>query len=149
MSGILLTFETSHFEMSLAKDFARLNIPDISTTFDMSHFERSPLNTCRLENMRLISILLDTSQSQIGPCGPLEQRYTKGEVRRDLFEMTLRHAPMALLSSALDRGKNAGFVALHFFLGIDPNEPVNMPVLLAFERTQASPHSFRANRIAP
>merc|ERR1719174_3373599 len=36
---ILVTFDTSHFEMSPLKDFAPLNILDIVVTLDTSHFE--------------------------------------------------------------------------------------------------------------
>ena len=41
----------------------------------------------------------------------------------------------------------SGVVAVkaHTCDDIDPYEPVNMPFLLAFERTQADPHSFCLN----
>ena len=45
-----------------------------------------------------MSVTLDTSQSAIGPCRPLKQLPLGGN---------LRHAPTALLSSALDCGENA------------------------------------------
>ena len=48
--------------------------------------------------MPLISVTLDTSHCPIGPCVPLEQ---------SPFGNSLRHAFTAVLSSALDRGKNA------------------------------------------
>ena len=37
----------------------------------------------------------------------------------------------------------------HAVHGIDPDEPSNMLVLLAFECTQADPQSFRLNDFAP
>ena len=48
--------------------------------------------------MSLISFTLDTSHSAIDPCRPLEQ---------SPFGNNLRHALTAVLSSTLDRGKNA------------------------------------------
>ena len=45
-----------------------------------------------------MSVILDTSHSPIGPCGPLEQ---------SPFGDSLRHASTALLSCTFDSGKNA------------------------------------------
>ena len=44
-------------------------------------------------------LMLDTSQSLIGPCGPLEQ-WPSGD--------NSRHASMALLSSGVDCGEKPG-----------------------------------------
>ena len=46
-----------------------------------------------------MSVTLDTSNSLIGPCGPLEQ---------SPFGDSLMHASTALLSCTFDCGKNAG-----------------------------------------
>ena len=99
MPGMLVTLDTSHCERSLLNDFAQWNISDMSLTFDTSHFEMPLRNNFASENMRLMSVTLDTSQSLIAPCGPLEQ---------SPFGDNLRHASTALLSFALDRGKRAG-----------------------------------------
>ena len=73
-------------------------------TLETSHFEMSPLNNFVLANMSLMnislmSVTLETSQSPSGPCGLLEQ---------SPFGDSLRHASTALRSSALDCGENAG-----------------------------------------
>ena len=81
-------------------------------------------------------VTLDTSHSTIGPCGPFEQS-PLGD--------NLRHAPTASLSSTAD--ENAGEV-VHTVRDIDPDEPVNMSFLLAFELVQAAPQSFRLNDVA-
>ena len=44
ISAIVVTLDTSHFDMSLLNEVASRNIPDMSCTFDTSHFEMSPLN---------------------------------------------------------------------------------------------------------
>ena len=80
-------------------------------------------------NMKFMSVMLDTSHSPIGPCGPLEQWPCAD---------TFRHAPTALWSSALDCGENTGVatvvvVVVHTATAIDPEEPVNIFLLLAFE----------------
>ena len=54
---------------------------------------------------------------------------------------------MALLTSTLDRGENAG-VVVHTLSDIDPEDPLNMTFLCACEWTQANPHSFRLNDVA-
>ena len=48
------------------------------------------------------------------------------------------------------RGGGAGGLpeSLHVVCEIDPDEPANMVVLLAFEWTQAAPQSFRLNNFA-
>ena len=46
------------------------------------------------------------------------------------------------MSSALD---DNGDVNVHTVCDIDPDEPVNMSVLLAFELTQSTPHNFCLN----
>ena len=40
---MLVTLDTSHFEMSALKDRAVKNIEDVSFTLDTSHFEISPV----------------------------------------------------------------------------------------------------------
>ena len=44
MQSILVTLDTSHFEMSALKDRARKNMSDMSSTLDTSHFEMSLSN---------------------------------------------------------------------------------------------------------
>ena len=58
-------------------------------------------------------------------------------------------ASTAPLSSSLDCGENAAEAAVHTVRDIDPNDPANMALLLAFEWTQAEPQSFRVNNVAP
>ena len=54
---------------------------------------------------------------------------------------------MALLSSSLDPGENTE-AGVHTSDDIDPNDPVNMAFLVAFEWTQASPQSLCWNEVA-
>ena len=84
-----------------------------------------------------MSIILDTSHSGSGPCRLLEEQSPMGN--------NLRHASKARLSSALE--ENVA-VAVHTVRDIDPDEPVNMSFLLAFELTQAAPQSFWLNDTA-
>ena len=98
ISGILVTLETSHYEMSLLNAFAQCSIPDMSLTFDTSHFEMSPRNNFSVENNCLMSVTFDTSHSLIRPCRWVGQLP---------FGNNVMHAFTALLSSTLDRGKNA------------------------------------------
>ena len=123
MTGISPTLDTSHFERSLLKDGARMNIKVMLVVLDTFQFERSPLNNVALMNMRdmlvtletshldrlllnefalentpLMSVTLDTSQSPSCPLGPLAQ---------PPFGESLRHASTALLSPALNSGENA------------------------------------------
>ena len=69
--------------------------------FDTSHFEMSSRNNFAEENMRLISVTLDTSQFLIGPCasGPIIEQSPLGD--------SLMHVSMALFSPTPDRGENA------------------------------------------
>ena len=71
-------------------------------TPDTSHFEMSPINKCALENKQFMSVTPDTSHSPIGPC------IYNGALEQSPFGDTFRHAPMALLSSTVDCGENAG-----------------------------------------
>ena len=48
----------------------------------------------------------------------------------------------------LDFGENAEVVAAHTVCDIDPDDPSNIKLLLAFEWTQAAPHIFRLNDTA-
>ena len=98
MLSMLVTFDTSHSEMSPLNDVARMNMRVMSVTLDTSHFEMSALNDHLSENMRLMSVTPETSHSPIGPCGPLEQS-PSGE--SSIQELT------APLSSLLEFGENA------------------------------------------
>ena len=49
----------------------------------------------------------------------------------------------------MDCGENAEAVLVHTVLDIDPDDPANITVLLAFEWTQADPQSFLWNNVAP
>ena len=93
MQFILITFDTSHFEMSPLKDVALLNMLFVVVTLDTSHFEMSPINRVAYEKRVFMLPMLDTSHSAIGPCGPLGQSPVKDNSR---------HASTALLSSDLD-----------------------------------------------
>ena len=66
-------------------------------------------------------------------CGPLEQS-PSGD--------SLRHSLTAALSSALEGN------AVHTVSNIDPGEPSNMFLLLAFELIQLAPQSFWLNDVA-
>ena len=48
-------------------------MPDMVVTRDTSHFDMSPLNDFALVNTLLMSVMLDTSHSAIDPCGPVGQ----------------------------------------------------------------------------
>jgi hypothetical protein len=106
-------------------------------TRDTSHLEISPLNTAKEdnvweENMWLISVILDTPHCIIGPCG-LFQQSPSGD--------NSRHVSTASWSSAFDCGKNAGLLLVHTSDDIDPDEPLNIAVLVAFEFTQGARQS--------
>ena len=62
---------------------------------------------------------------------------------------SLRYVSTAPWSSPLDFGENEGWVPVQIVLDIDPGESENISVLLAFECTQADPHRFRVNELAP
>ena len=51
MESMVLTLDTSHFEMSPLNDLAYRNIPDMSLTFDTSHLEMSPRNNFAYEKI--------------------------------------------------------------------------------------------------
>ena len=101
MSFMLVTLDTSHFEMSASNDAALLNMECISVTLDTSHLERSPLNLFAAEmglcfewnNHSLMSVTPETSHDPIGPCGLSEQS-----------EDSFRHSPRAAWNSDLDFG---------------------------------------------
>ena len=107
----------------------------MSTTFDTSHFEMSPSKVV-LANMPIMLVILDTSHSPTGLCGPSKQS--------PLVD-TLRHASIALLSSEFDRGENDRgeniwavviprvAAGVHTVCPIDPDELSNIRFLLAFE----------------
>jgi hypothetical protein len=86
--------------------------------------------------MLLMSVILDTSQFDIGPCGPLKQ---------SPWGWVLRHASMALLSFAVDVKADMPPVLclllsiLHMLdVDIDPCEPSNISFadMAAVEWTQ-------------
>ena len=74
----------------------------MSFTRDTSHLEMSPLNDVAPIKMVLISVMLDTSHSPIGPCRPSEQ---------SPFSDNFRQVVTALLSFALDCGENMDWPA--------------------------------------
>ena len=100
IAGMVITLDTSHFERSRLNDFAEKNILPMSFTLDTSHFERSPLNDVVYEKTRPMSATPDTSHSPMAPFELVEQS-PLGD--------SLRHASTTLLSWTLDCGKNAGF----------------------------------------
>ena len=124
MKDMSVTRDTSHLEMSPLKDLASLNMPFIVVTLDTSHFEMSPLKEFSRTNNPRMSVTLDTSHSAIGPYRPVGQ---------SPFGERSRHPYTALRSSSLD--ENAP-VVVHTAGDIDPGEPVNMFVWLAFDCTQ-------------
>ena len=80
----------------------------ILVTLDTSHLERSPLNLLAPlisspKNNSLMSVIAETSQDPIGPCGSLEQS------KSDAF----RHAAMTALSSAFDFGDQTAVGGLY------------------------------------
>ena len=93
-----VTRDTSQIERSVLKELAYANIPAMLLTLDTSHLDISPLKDSLPANKSPISVTRDTSHSAIGPYEPLEQS-PSGD--------NLRHASIALVSSALDCGKNA------------------------------------------
>ena len=110
---------------------------DMLVALDTSHLDMSPLKEFTLANTRLMSVTLDMSHSAIGPCAPLEQS-PLGD--------NWRHASTAAWSSVVD--ENGGVVVVQAVSDIDPDEPINMFFLLAFELTQAAPQSFCLNDAA-
>ena len=59
-----------------------------------------------------------------------------------LFEVTI----VVMVRAGCREGTE---VIAHTVADIDPSDPANMPVLLAFELTQATPQSFCLNELAP
>ena len=55
---------------------------------------------------------------------------------------------MVMGSEDNDKAEAAMVVVVHAVDDIEPGEPANMIVLLAFEWTQAAPQSFRVNDAA-
>ena len=83
----------------------------MSLTLDTSHFEISPRKYFASENMRLISVTLDTSHSPIDLCGPLAQSaFRSGGFKKKA--PGLMQVLTALLSSTLDRAKNAAVACM-------------------------------------
>ena len=63
--SILVTFDTSHLEMSLLNDVACLNMLFMLATFDTSHSEMSLLNDVAPLNIEGILVTLDTSHLEM------------------------------------------------------------------------------------
>ena len=160
IDAMLTTFDTSHFEMSPLKEFASINIDDVSMTFDTSHAEISPSNVFAPKKVAVMMVTSDTSHVAIGPCGPSEQSAFEDILRQkteqSAFEDILRHASTASWSFSFDCGEkvgvpvdcmafgacscdeNTGVLVVH----TEPNEPINMRPLIAFELNQAAPQRF-------
>ena len=130
MKFIVVTFDTSHFEMSPLNDEEPRNMALMSITLGTSHFEMSPLNEVAPANIALIVFTLDTSHFEMSalkdlalfkvlassnilsmsvtrdtshsPIGPC------GPLGQSPFGDKFRHVRTALLSSALDCGEKAG-----------------------------------------
>ena len=81
------------------------------------------------------------AHSPLGPCGPSTALWESPRRQR------IRYASTALWSSALDCGENAPG-GLHNFGDMDPDEPSNIWILLAFESTQAALQSWCPNLVA-
>ena len=134
MAFMLVTLDTFHFDMSPLNDAAPRNMALISATLDTFHFEIMSLKFKKAK-IPLILVMAETSHSFIGPCGDVEQT-PLGD--------SLRHSSMALVSCDWDCGENTAIVVMpaevvvHTVCDIDPNEPKNMSVWLAFECTQAA-----------
>ena len=172
-------------------------------TFDTSHLEMSPLNALALENMNIVLVMRDTSHSAIGPCTSWEQSPPGDSLMhastavwssfRDCGEKTkgmmlavvscardsLMHAPTAVWSASRDCGEKAKGMVLavvscardiepyshlnmpfllaegmiiavvYFAADIEPDDPLNMSFLMAFEWTQAAPQRFCLKDVAP
>ena len=62
---MLVTFDTSHLEMSMLKDCALKNIVSMLVTRDTFHLEMSALKDCALENILYMLTTLDTSHLEM------------------------------------------------------------------------------------
>ena len=122
------TLDASHFERSPWNEVAPAKKAIMVVTRDTSHFEMSPLKELAASNIFPMSVTLDKVHSAIGPFGPLGQSPCG-----DNF----RHMATELLRDALTAN-----VDLHTVRPIDPSEPVNMEILLAFAFTQGARQSF-------
>ena len=92
-----VTFETSHFEMSMLNDAALLNMLAVVVTFATFQPEMSALNDAAPWNKPLISSTSDVSHFPIGPC--LCQKQSP-------YFDSFRHSAIAVASTALDVGLN-------------------------------------------
>ena len=63
--SIVVTFDTSHLEMSALNAAAFQNIPSICFTFDTTHLEMSALNNVAPKNISCIVVTCDTSHLEI------------------------------------------------------------------------------------
>ena len=142
----------------------------MSFTLDTFHFETEPMNAGANEKIKDMLLTLDTSHSPIGPCGPVEQspfgdnfRHASMALLSSDFDCGEKTAVgRGLLSSGFDfvekiavgrgevglaEGKTVN-VPVHSFRNIDPPEPVNISILLAFEFTQTTRQSCCLNDVA-
>ena len=130
-----VTLETSHFDRSRLNDLAFVNMKLMSVTLETSHLDVSSLKSIASANMPLISITRDTSHSVIGPSGSFGQ---------SPFADDFRHAVTAPSSSALDENAEV-VVVVQTVCDIDPDDPLNMNLLLAFQSAQSAPQSCWLN----
>ena len=65
MSGMSVTLDTSHFEMSSLNVEALVNMPCMLDTLDTSHFDLSSLNIKSTANMIRMPVTLDTYQFEM------------------------------------------------------------------------------------
>ena len=149
---MLVTLDTSQFEMSALKDVAPSNIPFMEVTLDTSHLEISALKDVAPANIQSISVTSDTSHASIRPSGLVAQSPV-GDISR--------HATTALRSCALVFVEGMGDgtplvvadaggaeVIMHAVGDIDPCEPSNMLPWFAVESAQEIPHSVWLKDVA-
>ena len=130
---MLLTLDTSHFEMSTLNDMAVKNMADMSVTLDTSHSEMLPLKDAAIQNMPLMSVTLDTSHFEISPSKRVRANILCMSVTFDTshsmmgpcgapvqFAFVNRiaiHDRIALASPVFDCGENVGHTHLVLFFG--------------------------------
>ena len=140
---MLMTFDTSHSEMSALNDVAPLNIPVMWVTCETSHFsiapfgpfEQSPTaDNSRHSSTAALSSTLDFGEKTGEVVGIVAVAVV--EVVVNAIVDVLVGAVVRLVVDA-DVEDVLAIVTLH----IDPDELVNMSALLAFESFQAVPQS--------
>ena len=107
MECMLVTLDTSHLEMSALKDCAFKNIDCMSVTLDTFHLEISASKALMSLNNPVISSTLDTSHSPIGTCRSLPY-FLQSNVWAFNFDS---HALTAALSSDVDFGSGQSIKA--------------------------------------